>query len=460
MAGELQVAGSSKLPDVVRSHRDGIQLEPLPPLHHDLRPSAWIGIATVIVFFVIGGGWAATAPLSGAIIAGGLVSPESSRQTVQHLEGGIIREIRVREGDKVEAGQPLVTLQDVSAKSDLGTLTTRLRALAATEARLRAERLDGEAINFDHPSLADRKDPEVRAAIEQQIHQFKTRRANDQSQASILIQRIAQLQKQIDGAEQQLVGVRRQKDLIREELRGVKELFEKGYERKPRLLELQRTEAGLLGTEGELQSRVARSLEQIGETRLEINNIRVTRMEEVDKELTDVLAKRNEIEQQIQQSQDRLTRTQIVAPVAGTVLDIRYKTPGGVIRPGDPVLDIVPAKDKLIVDAVLKPQDIDEVRPKMRGYVVFPAYSQRTMMRVPAIVETVSADVLTDQRSGERHYKVKIAIDRDELTRLDPQIELVAGMPAEVYITTTERTLLQYVLKPFLQVVEHSIRES
>ena len=460
MAGELQVAGGNKLPDAVRSHRDSIRLEPLPPLRHDLRPSAWIGIATVVVFFVIGGGWAATAPLSGAVIASGLVSPESSRQTVQHLEGGIIREIRVREGDHVEAGQPLVSLQDVSAKSDVGTLTTRLRALAATEARLRAERLDGSTIDFDHPSLADRREAEVRAAIEQQIHQFKTRRANDQSRASILSQRIAQLQKQIDGAEHQLVGTRRQMALIREELRGVKELFEKGYERKPRLLELQRTEAGLLGTEGELQSRIARSMESIGETQLEINNIRVTRMEEVDKELTEVLAKRNEIEQQIQQSLDRLTRTQIVAPVSGTVLDIRFKTPGGVIRPGEPVLDIVPAKDKLIVDAILKPQDIDEVRPKMPSYVVFPAYSQRTIMRVPAVVETVSADVMTDQRSGERYYKVKVAIDRDELARIDPEIELIAGMPAEVYITTTERTLLQYVLKPFLQVVEHSIRES
>lgn len=458
MSGELQVASSNKLPDVVRPQL--AQSRPQLPLRHDLRPSIWLGIATVTIFFVIGGGWAATAPLSGAIIAGGIVSPQSSKQTIQHLEGGIIREIRVREGDLVEAGQPLVVLQDVTAKSDVGTLTTRLRALAATEARLRAERVDGETINFDHYSLADKKDAEVRAAIEQQIHQFKTRRANDQSRASILNQRIAQLQKQIDGAERQLVGTRRQMELIREELKGVKELFDKGYERKPRLLELQRTEAGLLGTEGELQSRIGRALESIGETRQEINNVRVSRMEEVDKELAEVQTKRSETEQQIQQGIDRLARTQIVAPVAGTVLDLRFKTTGGVIRPGEPVLDIVPTNDKLIIDAVLKPQDIDEVRPKMTGYVIFPSYSQRTIMRVPAQVDTVSADVIQDQRTGERYYKAKVSIDRDELVRLDPEVELVAGMPAEVFIQTTERTLLRYLLKPFLQVVEHSLRES
>lgn len=457
MAQDLQTT-SAQLPEVYGAQRP-VEVGPPPPLRSDLRRHMWIGIVVVGLFFVIGGGWAATAPLSGAIIAHGVVSPDSSRQTVQHLEGGIIRDIRVREGDHVAKGDVLVTLADVGPQASVGAQMTQMRALAASEARLQAERSGADRITFQHPSLADRQDPEVRAAIDQQVRLFETRRANDRTQSEILTQRIAQLEQQMAGAERQLEGVRRQKLLIREELKGVEELYKKGYERKPRLLELQRTEAGLVGTEGELASRIARSQEQIGETRIQIVNVHDERLENVNKELSEVQAKRIEIEQTVKEGVDRLARTTITAPVSGIVFDLRFKTRGGVIKPGEPVLDIVPSEDDLIIDARVSPKDIDAVHEKQPGYVMFPSYPQRSMMRVPAKVRQVSADTMQDQRTGEHYYTTKVEIDRATLKQLDPNIELTPGLPAEAYLSTGERTLLQYLLQPFMMVVERAMRE-
>jgi HlyD family type I secretion membrane fusion protein len=459
MGRDLQTSGGG-VPDLYRAEQQPIRLPEPPPLRRDLRATAWIGVAIVTVFFVIGGGWAATAPISGAVIASGVVSPQGSRQTVQHLEGGIIREIRVEEGDRVASGDVLVILQDISAQADVGGQMTRLRALAAAEARLKAERTGAESIAFDHPALADAEDPEVATAVEQQRHQFESRRRNDETRISILEQRIAQLRKQIEGAEQQLAGVKRQKALIREELVGVRELFEKGYERKPRMLELQRTEAGLIGEEGDLVARIARAEEAIGETQIQMVNVTVERMEEVEQELAEVQPKRIELEQEIRESLDRLKRTELRAPVDGVVLDVHFKTEGGVIKPGEPVLDIIPAEDSLIIDTRISPTDIDAVYPGLEAYVMFPSYSMRTQVRVPAKLVHVSADTLEDARSGQPYYQGKVEIDREVMQVMAPEVSMTPGLPAETFIATSERTVLDYLLQPFLQVIEHTFRET
>jgi len=449
----------SHLPDVVGPRRERVSLPPLPALRKDLRGTWLAGAFVIFLFFVVGGGWAAMAPLSGAVIAAGVVSPDSSRQTIQHLEGGIIREIKVREGDQVKGGDVLVVLEGVGAQADVGAKMSRLRTLSATECRLRAEQRGEEQVQFDLPALLEMDDPEVVAAINQQRHQFQTRRADDRSQESILTQRVAQLEKQIQGAERQITGVKRQKALIREELMAVRELFEKGYERKPRLLELQRTEAGLIARQGELESEIARAREAIGEAELQIINVRVERMAEVDEQLSRVRTERIELENQVRESVDRLTRTSIMAPAAGIVLNIQFKTEGGVIGPAQPIMDIVPLEDDLIVDAKISPKDIDDVHAGLDGYVMFPSYPQRHLARIPAHVLQVSADSLEDKRTGERYYGAKVEVDRADLMESAPQIEMTPGLPAEVFITTSERTLLNYLLQPFLQVVERSFRE-
>jgi HlyD family type I secretion membrane fusion protein len=436
-----------------------VTLPRVPPLRKQLGKTAVIGVIIVVVFFGILGTWAATAPLSGAAIAAGVVSPQGSRQTVQHLEGGIIRELRVREGQPVRVGDVLIVLQDLKPQADLGQLMAQLRYLAATEARLDAERTGSDTILFTHPSLADKSNPEVRDSIEQQINQFVTRRGSDESRRGILSQRVAQLEQQITGAERQLEGVRRQNALIREEIVAVKELFEKGYEKKPRLLALQRAEAELLGTEGELLSRIARAREGIGEARLQILAVRADRAEKIDDELADVQGKRMEVEKRIEELRDRLVRTEIVAPATGTVLNLKFKTPGGVIRPGDAVLDIVPTEDELVINARLSPNDIDDVHAGLSAYVTFPSLPQRTLMRVSGLVQRVSADALEDPKTGERYYSVQIKVDPDELKEHAPNVHLTPGMPARVFITTAERTLLNYLVQPLLQVVEGGLRE-
>lgn len=430
------------------------------PLKSDLRGPKWLGIAIVVMFFGVGGGWAATAPLSGAAVATGVVSPEGSLQTVQHLEGGIIREIRVKDGDQVEAGDALFVLEDVQAQSEVGAYLGRLRSFAAEEARLRAERNGTETIDFEHPVLADTSDPQVRKIIAQEMNQFATRKASDSSRQAILLQRNTQVEKQIDGSNKQLASIRRQTALIREEIKGVKELYDKGYERKPRLLALQRREAELLGTEGELESRVARAEETIAETNLQIVDIGIRRSEEVDDDLSQVQARRSEVEERLTESLDRLTRTTIAAPVAGTVLGLRFKTSGGVIRPGEPVLDIVPKDDELIIDAQVSPNDIDEVHVGNSAIVSFPAFARRTTPRIEGVVEQVSADSFQDERTGSRYYQAKVKVDRELLKEIAPHIILQPGMPAEVYIATVERTVLEYLVTPFTQMLSRSFRES
>jgi|APTNR8051073442_1049403.scaffolds.fasta_scaffold03139_6 HlyD family type I secretion membrane fusion protein len=457
MANDLTPRGESSLPQVYTTPVEAVP--PAPPLGGELKSNARIGILVVILFFVVGGVWAANAPLSGAAIAPGIVSPEGSRQVVQHLEGGIIREFRVKAGDTVKAGDVLVVLDDIGALADAGQLTTRLRALAAQEARLRAERDDTATIDFNHPALADRGDPEVQDAIDREISQFQSRKENDETRIAILGQRVAQLQQQIVGTERQLVGVRQQRDYIREELEAVQTLFEKGYERKPRLLELKRTEAGLTAREGELTAELARSQESIGETEFQITNIRVERLEDVDKELARVQTERLEAEKAIAESMDILARTEVTAPVSGTVFDLRLKTPGGVVRPGDPILDIVPSEDALIINAKVSPHDIDDVHAGLPAKVTFPSYPQRTMNRIPATVESLSPDAFQDERTGEYYYRAKILVNVNDLVRLAPYVTLQAGLPAEVFIETVDRTLLDYLLDPIFRVLDRSMRE-
>lgn len=454
----IELAGNTT-PDIYRPPSATFRPVEVPPLKSQLRGTFWLGFAFVLLFFGLGGGWAATAPMAGATITAGYVSPEGSRRTVQHLEGGIIREFKVKEGDEVNAGDPLVILSGVGAQADVGALTSRLRTLSASEARLMAERTGATEIKFTHPSLAQTNDPEVRSIINQQINQFQTRKFSDDNRTAILVQRIAELEQQNIGAQKQIDSVRRQVALIREEIVAKKELYEKGFEAKPKLLALQRAEADLVGQEGDLMSRIARNNEAIGETKLQINDTRVQRMEDVDKELTQVQAQRIETEQRIKESADRLARTTIVAPISGMVMDMRYKTVGAVIRPGEPVLDLVPTQEKLLIDVRISTKDIDDVRAGLPAYVIFPSYPQRTMIRVPGKVETVSADALVDQHSGEHYYSGKIRIDTKKMKELDPSIELTPGMPAEAYIATIERTFLEYLLQPYMFLIERGLRE-
>jgi HlyD family type I secretion membrane fusion protein len=222
---------------------------------------------------------------------------------------------------------------------------------------------------------------------------------------------------------------------------------------------LKRSEAELLGTEGDLLAQIAGAREAIGEAKLKIANLKIERLEQVDQELSETQANRVEVEKQIQESLDRLSRTAIVAPTDGTVMDLRFKTPGGVIRAGDPVLDIVPDHDELVIEARVAPQDIDTVHAGQSAYVMFPSFPQRSLHRIAGDVTQVSPDAFHDEKTGQSYFSARVKVDPAVLATEAPEIRLSPGLPAEVYIRTVERTLLEYLAQPILQVAERTFRE-
>jgi HlyD family type I secretion membrane fusion protein len=415
----------------------------------------------VVAIFVVGGiAWSTSAPLAGAVIANGVIGFESKRKTIQHLEGGIIKEILVKEGDRVAAGATVLIIDDTATRARAEELANRIRTLAGEEARLHAERSQQSSITFGHPLLQDRDDPEVAAILEQQKSHFTARANNLGTRRQILAKRIDQLKKQRDGLSVQQRGVRTQLKLIREEADVVEKLVAKGYESRPRLLALLRTEAELVAQVGSLNAAIARSEEAVGETQIRIASLDTTRLEEVDSRLTEVQAQRVSAEKLYRETIDRLSRTRVISPIEGIVLEIRFKTVGGVVRPGEPILDIVPARGELIISARIQPIDIDEVSIGSQATVMFSAYQRRYLKRIDGEVIHVSPDAFQDEATGARYYVADVQIDRKQLSDIAPDLELTAGMPAEVFITTTERTLADYLIQPIRRSLERAFRES
>ncbi|MFO1188641.1 MAG: HlyD family type I secretion periplasmic adaptor subunit [Alphaproteobacteria bacterium] len=431
------------------------------PLRTEVRGAAWFGFAVVAVFFGLLGGWASQAPLSGAVVASGIINPEGSRRTVQHLEGGILRQIAVADGTAVAKGDLLFVLEDVNVRSELSAMRNRYITLVAKEARLNAERGKATAFTYDlkDPRFEGSEDV-ARATFEQQANEFNQRRSGLETRALLLEQRVAQVNEQIVGFQRQLAGVQRQRGLFKEEIAAVSEMVNKGLERRPRLLSLQRSDAELTGTEGALIASVARSREAIAETKLQIEATYAQRREEIERDLSEARDQRAALEEQLKGYRDRLTRTSVYAPVSGVVINLKFKTLGGVVRPGEQVLDIVPSEDNLVIDARISTRDIDEVQAGQAATVIFPSVPQRNTQRIPGEVMQVSADVITDTRSGAPYFLAKVSVDRAEVARVLPQLRLVAGMPADVFIATTERTVLEYLLQPVTQTLQRAFRES
>ena len=431
-----------------------------PALRHSLRGPVLIGAAVVLLFCAGLGGWAAVAPLASAAIAAGVISPDGNRRTVQHLEGGIIREILVREGDRVAAGDPLVLLSDAQPQASHRFLMSQYRMLAATRSRLRAEQLAWETVAFPDWLNAVRDDPDVAALLETQAQLFRTRRQTLDGRTDILRRRIAQLQEEVVGLEAEIASQTTQLALIDDEIAGVARLVEQGLERRPRLLALQRTKAEIEGALAQNRAAIARAEQAIGETEMQILTVRVQRADETAAELNDVQTEMLTLEERLAASQDVLHRLAVTAPVGGTVMGLRYHSTGGVIGPGDPILDIVPFDDDLLVDVRVSPLDIDVVRPGLAAQVHLSAYPQRDLPRIEGTVRQVSADSFVDEATGQSYYLARVEVDRDRLASLDQHIDLLPGMPAEVMIYTGERTVLDYLLDPVMRTVRRSFRES
>ena len=413
---------------------------------------------SLVGLFVVGfAGWAALVPLAGGAIAPGIVSPDGSRRTVQHLEGGIISKIHVRDGDTVTAGQPLMDLAGLQPRATYDMYLAQHRALRATQIRLEAEKRESGTLVF--PADFDMTKPDVARLVTDQVQLFRARLTSHEARKKVLARRTEQLAEQIKGFEAQVESTTQQLAYIADEVSGKALLHKKGLMTKPELLRLQRMEAEILGKKGEYIAAIAKAREQISEAEMQSLTLDAERADQIATQLDQVRTELASTEEKLRSSEDILARTVIPAPVSGTVVNLRFKTEGGVVQRGEPILDIVPADDVLLIDARVSPTDIDVVHPGLSAEVHFSSYSGRSTPRVHGRVLTVSADRLVDDHTRQPYYLARVEVDRAHLESAAQNVHLIAGMPADVLIVAAERTMLSYLFQPLVDALWRSFRE-
>ena len=423
-----------------------------------IRRVASVGWLIIALFFGGFGTWAATAPLHGAVVASGVLKVEGNRKSVQHLDGGIVKELRIKEGDRVAVGDTLIVLDDTQARAEFDVLTQQYLVLRATEARLLAELAHDARLVMPGELAARRDDPYVKGIWSGQVSQFDSRRAAIEGQRSVIREKANQLKSQIVGAEAQVKSFTDQISSIRAEIASIGPLVEKGLLPRPRLLQLERSAFGLERQIADAKAGIAKFKQAIAEQELQIAQLDNDQMAEVTKELRDTQAKLLEVIPKAMNAKAVLGRMEIRSPYAGRVVALNVFSVGGVILRGDKILDIVPDQDNLMVEAQVAVEDISDVHPDMRAEVHLTAYKQRITPIVHGDVVQVSADRLTDPKTGNPYYVALIRLDAAELAAL-PNIRLYPGMPATVMIPTTERTAFDYLVGPLTTSFSHAFRQ-
>jgi len=423
-----------------------------------VRGAIIAGSATIILFFGGLGTWAALAPLESAAIASGSVSVDIKRKTIQHLEGGIVGAILVRDGEVVRRGQVLIHLDVTRPQAARNLLNGRRLAAQALEVRLIAER-DGKAeIQFPSSLVKQVGESKLVDSLGGQLNIFRARQKTIAGQVKIQEQRIAQISEEIEGLKGQIRAEDMQQKLIRSEIADLNLLVEKGFARKPRLLALQRRLSEIEGSQSHNRAEIARAKQSIGETQTRISEIRTKLLNEVVIELRDVQAELFDLAARIGTAEEVLRRTDIRAPLAGTVVGLRVHTKGGVIAPGAALMDIVPSNEKLVIEANVDPTDIDVVRPGLKAQVRLTAFSMRNAKPVAGRVTSVSADRLIDERTGQAYYRARIELTEDP-AKAFKGAALYPGMPAEVMIVTGARSALAYIFNPISSSLNRAFRQ-
>ena len=422
------------------------------------RAPMLVGLSVVAVALVGSALWAARVPLASAAVASGQVIVHSSRKTIQHLEGGIVRKIAVTEGQHVHEGDALVTIDDTQVRAQLDVVRSQYLSLKAREARLIAERDHDDKVYFNHPVFAQTDISGYQQVMDGQKNAFETRRKALFSRIEINGQREVQLQDQIGGLNAQVTASDRQLVLIAEELHDVQILFNSGNERKSRLLALQRTMAEISGNRGSYVAQISQARQQMIESSLKSEDMVTQFMADVVKELGEVQGQIGDLEERFQSLNDRVDRSVVRAPTDGTVVNLRLHTLGGVAQPGADLLDLVPTHDQLEVDAMVKPEDMDYVTAGLPATIRVTAFDQRSVPDLDGIVQVVSADRLEDKRTGAPYYLARIRLDAQAVSSL-PGTGLQPGMPGEVMIKTGEQPLLKTLVSPILHSMNRAFRE-
>lgn len=423
----------------------------------DDAPVRRLGFIILFVVFGIGGGWASLAPLDSAVYASGQVAVESYRKTIQHLEGGIVRDVRVHDGQDVRAGDVLLVLDPTQTSSELEAVRSQLVAAQAQEARLLAERDDADEVVFKDSDLstADKRVQEARAS-ERQI--FIASRDARRGEVNVLKNRAAELEQQIRGYTEIIASKESLSKSYASEIKDLNSLLKEGFVSNERLRDQERNLSRLQAEIADQRSSIARAKVQIGETRLQILQTTQKFKSDVASKLADAQSRVYEARERLAALQDKFNRTEVKAPVDGMVMGLAVHTIGGVVQPGTNLLDIVPDAAKLIVETHIEPKDIDRVELGRKAEVRFSAFSHATTPIIEGELIYVSADRLTNERDGTPYYLGRVKLTDQGVKDLGHR-ELVPGMPADVLINTGSRTMLQYLLKPARNAMARSMIE-
>jgi HlyD family secretion protein len=423
-----------------------------------LRRFQLMGFASLAVMLGVLGGWSVLTELNGAVIAPATIMVESFSKKVQHKDGGIVAEIRVKDGDRVENGQPLVILDNTETKAELAIIDGLLDEALAKRARLEAQRDGALEITFPPEIAARSQESDLAAIMAGQIKLFTARLNANTGKKEQLSQQIDQLTEQINGLDSQKASKDKQLKLIKSELDGLKDLQKKGLVPVSRVMEMDRETANLDGQRGELVASKASAEAHIAEVKLQILQVDEEDQSQTLTELRDIEGKVAEYKEQKLAAASRLERMVIKAPITGSVYQLAAHTIGGVISAGEPIMLILPEADDLVLQAQVKPQDIDQVQTGQLAHVKFPAFNARLTPDISAEVTQVSADTSRTDANSPAVYIVRLRISAGEIAKLGAN-KLKPGMPAEAFIQTRAQTPLSYFLKPLTDQFSHALRE-
>jgi len=431
---------------------------PLSSARRSIRRHLMIGLVVVLVLAGGLGGWASTAQISGALIAPGSIVVDSNVKKVQHPTGGVVGELRARDGDVVKAGDIVVRLDDTVTRAGLSIVTKNLNGLWARAARLEAEQRGADRITFPPMLLEQIADDDVKNVIASETKLFNVRSVGRVGQKEQLRERISQLNEEITGLTAQEEAKTREIALVEKELVGVRGLFDQQLVQISRLTTLERDAARLAGERAQFVAARAQAKGKITETELQIIQIDKDLVSEVSKDLRETNDKIGEFIERKVTAEDQLRRIDIRAPQDGMVLQSTVHTVGGVISAGDAIMLIVPQTDSLSVEARVNPQDIDQLMVGQKTLLRLSAFNQRTTPELNGTVSRVSPDTTTDQRTGQSYYTVRISMPASEIARLG-DVHLIPGMPVEAFMQTGDRTMLSYLAKPLSDQLMRAFRE-
>lgn len=432
-----------------------------PETHWSARHPLIIGILSLVILLGGFGTWSVLSSISGAVIASGRIEVDRNRQIVQHLDGGIVSEIRVDEGDSVTEGDVLIKLDAKELASQLAIVEGQLFELMARRGRLEAERDEATDITFEVELLqASETNPDVMDLVQGQTRLFLARRDSIARETEQLEKRRSQIQEQITGIKAQQTSMQVQLELIREELQNQQSLLERGLAQAGTVLNLRRTQANLEGQLGELIAAEAQAEGRITEIDIEILKLGTQRRENAISRLRDLRYQELEMAENRRSLQDQLARLDITAPVSGIVYGLQVQTPRSVIRPADPVLYLIPQDRPLVIAAQVAPTDIDQMFTGQDVTLRFSALDQRNTPELFGRVTQISADAFEDQGSGLSYYRAEIELNEGELARLPEGIILIPGMPVESYIKTADRSPIAYLVKPLADYFVKAFREN